>query len=200
MKSITIHPIASAVSRHKLFQLAYSCALSMAASGCVPLSTPQGTPELENAQTAEEVNERSTVEHDPYRKIAGVSAPTFKVARGIFLTGFYLRLVQSEEKEALQLHILDSDKDWRFYDSAADVDGQPLPLLQVAREVVAEFYIEDVAVGLTDQYLKAHLAGMSVKVWGRGGERIVNVPPFYVEGFLRRLAEYEATAANNAPR
>jgi len=90
-------------------------------------------------------------------------------------------------------------QDWYFFDRAADVDGNELPVLKGNREVATGWLTGDVEVHevfgiqLTPKYLADHrTTGFNFKIIGSKGERMVVVPPEAVATFeTTYLAEVE---------
>lgn len=94
----------------------------------------------------------------------------------------------------MQLYFRDHyDGEWRFYNSAYDIDGNKLDFLSIDRKVdtCGKFgcrHFEDVGITVTRGYLDSHRdSGIRLKVSGRAGEAIVDLPPGYIQGFLRHL-------------
>jgi hypothetical protein len=82
---------------------------------------------------------------------------------------------------------------WYFFDRAADIDGNPLPVIQGNRQLQIGGVQEVIGIELTPQYLADHrTTGFNLKIMGRRGERIVVVPPDVVATFeTSYLAEVE---------
>lgn len=90
-----------------------------------------------------------------------------------------------------QLYVTFSGKDWIFFDSAYDIDGNRLDFVEIDREVSTSSGItEDFALNLSEDYLEsAAEKGMNVKFVGQRGERTLVLKPHYIEGYLKRLRE-----------
>lgn len=174
-------------------------------SGCIQLSKdgiswvgPKPDP-----KTSDEVYAKTESEFDQYRRSTQITGPRLNLDNGntAGTTTVLMRDIWIDgRRDSLQLYVSDPGFGWRFYGSANDIEGTSLPLLEISRDPVGRYCYEDVAVVLTPEYLDARReSGLSIKVWGNAGQRIVDVPGFYVDGFLRRVEEHPgATAAQPA--
>ena len=74
---------------------------------------------------------------------------------------------------------------WRFFDHAADSDGNQLNVLPGSRSVLtADTVAESFGIELTPDYVRTHrTTGMNIKIWGSGGEMILQIPPAAVTTF-----------------
>lgn len=170
---------------------------------CIFVAT---APDETRPQTAQAVHDKTRVEYDHYKNSTWVNGPTINASS---LTAFHLRsLWIGGSQKSLQLYVSDKSSSWRHFAHANDSDGNSLPLTPIGTDVDSFSYgrihntwcYEDVAVELTKEYLESHASsGMSVKVWGNAGERIVDVPPFYIEGFLRCLGDGTTTPVPRMP-
>ncbi len=121
-------------------------------------------------------------------------------------TDYHLRALWKDDAyDVTQLYVVDAGYDWRFLENANDINGNSLHADRNATNVEFGLCYEHVLVELMPDYLEARRkSGLSIKVWGRAGEQIVEVPAFYVDGFLRKVDEYRAStsgavAGNSAP-
>lgn len=85
---------------------------------------------------------------------------------------------------------------WYFIDSAADIDGNKLRVIQGGRDVdVGASVHESFGVEMTPEYLRSHRStGMNIKLIGSRGEKIIKVSPEAVSAFddvyERELAKF----------
>ncbi|MFM7009525.1 MAG: PDZ domain-containing protein, partial [Betaproteobacteria bacterium] len=83
--------------------------------------------------------------------------------------------------------------DWYFFDRAADVQGNDLPVIKGGRSVQMGSVQETFGIQLTPKYLADHrTTGFNLKIIGDRGSRIVEVPAEVVAAFEETyLAEVE---------
>lgn len=95
----------------------------------------------------------------------------------------------------IKLNIYFSDDRWKFFDSAYDINGNKLKVETnrnvhggVRHGVASSVSIsESIWIPLTENYLKENIeSGIKIKLFGRGSME-VNVPSFYIKGFLESL-------------
>jgi len=73
---------------------------------------------------------------------------------------------------------------WYFFDRAADVDGNELPVIKGNRDVQLGSVSETFGIALTPKYLADHRAtGFDFKIMGSQGARIVVIPPEVITAF-----------------
>src|SRR5438309_898740 len=101
------------------------------------------------------------------------------------------------------LYFIDAS-DWYFINSAADIDGNPLPVIQGGRDVdVSASIHENFGVEMTPEYLRSHRStGMNIKLMGSRGEKIIKVSPEAVSTFddiyERELAKFGGVSRTDA--
>jgi len=141
-------------------------------------------------KTSEKVTAASTVEHDEYEGSTWVKAPLVWYEAPRWLSKCRLRtLITRAGARTNQLHVLYEHADWAFLDRANDRRGDRLRTLVLRRNAHASGITEQVAVELTDAYLKdAAIAGLDIQVSGQTGQTVVKLPAHYVEGFLAKLS------------
>ena len=78
-----------------------------------------------------------------------------------------------------------------FYKKSFDTNGQELPMVVIKRQAWPyETFTEVIGVRLTRERLtEASTEGLTVKFVGRGDRPVVEVPAFYVAGFLKKVDE-----------
>lgn len=142
---------------------------------------------------AESVKVRTTSTRDDFKKLFNFKGPN------LFQNGprsLFLRATRFDKSAELfiQLYFRDQyDGEWRFYDSAYDIEGNKLDFVSIDRKVdtCAKYgcsHFEDVGITLTRDYLDSRReTGTRLKVSGRAGEAIVVLPPGYIQGFLQAL-------------
>lgn len=104
---------------------------------------------------------------------------------------YFLRAYKNGDNRIhFQLYvILKSRHHWRFLDSALDTNGKVLQVKPVGVDLEAGWKTEHLLIQLGRPYLNRLAAklGLSLRVTGKQGEIVLNVPSFYVEGFLRKV-------------
>lgn len=89
--------------------------------------------------------------------------------------------------------IMRSGTGWRFYTDANDSDGLSLPTVIISRNAnwCGRYncaYLEIVGVAVTQDYLNAHTEqGITLKIYGKGGETIVTIPAAYIRAVLQTV-------------
>lgn len=146
-----------------------------------------------NLTESESVSARTTSTRDDFKKLVNFKGPNLFQDGGRAL---FLRATKFDKSSELtvQLYFRDQyDGEWRFYNSAYDIDGNKLDFLSIDRKVdtCGKFgcrHFEDVGITVTRDYLDSRRdRGIKLKVSGRAGEAIVDLPPGYIQGFLQRL-------------
>lgn len=174
----------------------------------VAISVLAGCAGIMNASTRDGVIAKVKIETDPFKKTAWLSGPHMKASiikegakRDIneWQVHSYLLRAQKDEKSGIgfiQLYVSHQDTGWVFFDHAVDSDGTELEFHKVdQRASSATQYgtgiIEDFAITLTEKYLtEKSQSGLQIRAYGKNGRRTVNVPPFYIQGFLSKYQEF----------
>ena len=77
--------------------------------------------------------------------------------------------------------------EWYFLSQAVDIDGKKLNFEEMDHEVTGGIR-ETFSISLTKDYLKKHIKkGIKIKLYGKRGDAILDIPPAYVEGFYNYL-------------
>ena len=78
---------------------------------------------------------------------------------------------------------------WFFFNRALDTNGNILHVKQVGVDLDSGWKTEHLLIQLSRPYLNRLPAtlGLSLKVSGKRGEIVLNVPQFYVRGFIRKV-------------
>ena len=104
---------------------------------------------------------------------------------------YFLRAYKNgDNKIHFQLYvILKSRHRWRFFDRALDTNGKVLEVKQVGVDWESGWKTEHLLIQLSRPYLNRLAAklGLSLRFTGKQGEIVLNVPSFYVKGFLRKV-------------
>lgn len=149
---------------------------------------------LSRYSTPERVAAASTVERDEYEGTTWVKAPlvwyeAFWFKAGEWSRGRLRTLITRSGARTNQLYVAYEDVVWAFLERAYDRSGDPLRTLQLGRSVHSVGIIEEVAVELTDAFLRdAAVDGLDIQLKGNSGHTVVRLPPHYVEGFLAKLS------------
>lgn len=175
-----------------LFALVLSAFLFVACAGMM------------NVKTKEDVVAKSTVETDSFKKIHWLHGPKMKASILKEATKkdhsewqvdmYFLRAMKDEKsgKDFIQIYVSNEDTDWLFFNHAIDSDGNKLEFIEIDRQTSQSTkygvgVIEDFAIVVNQDYLSTKANdGIRIKVYGKRGGRIINIPPFYIQGFLDR--------------
>jgi hypothetical protein len=137
--------------------------------------------------TEESIQAHVVVSYDPYLRTQSITAPPIG---GIFSTNY--RLVRSG-RDGITVDLLSlryMSEDWAFLNSAHDIDGAELRVVQPSRDVISDAsVIETLGVQLPPGYLEKHIdGGLNIRVDGARGYTIALVPAPYIRGFLGAAA------------
>lgn len=134
------------------------------------------------------VRTQTTKTYDEFKKITTYLGPDLSPVR---YEALLIRAFGPDARNMMyQIYVRDQyGKQWRFYNSAYDSDGNKLEFLSISRDVgscrYGCDYYEDMGIGVSRQYLEQHkTTGLRFKISGRGGEEIYQIPAGYVRGFL----------------
>jgi hypothetical protein len=104
---------------------------------------------------------------------------------------YFLRAYKNGDNRIhFQLYvILKSRHHWWFFDRALDTNGNKLQVKSIGVDWESGWKTEHLLIQLSRRYLNRLAAkmGLSLKVMGKQGEIVLNVPSFYVKGFLRKV-------------
>ena len=104
---------------------------------------------------------------------------------------YFLRACKETGDEIrFQLYIKQKSRHrWFFFNRAVDSKGNKFPVKQVGVDRDSGWKTEHVLIRLSRAYLNGAAAklGLSLRITGKQGEVILNVPSFYVRGFIRRV-------------
>ena len=142
--------------------------------------------------TAAQVEGNTQIETDEYQQHTWVSGPKLGdmfdgeySLRGNFSGGSisYYELLFRKSRDA--------KRGEAFYNKSFDKDGQELTVVPISRKAWPyEFMTEVIGVRLSREALsKASKEGLTIHIEGRGDKPVVQLPAFYVEGFLKKVDE-----------
>lgn len=149
-------------------------------------------------KTADDVFIHTKPNTDLYTRIIRVDGPIFRVFKPATWNKparDYWWLLQAVINHqgilVYSLVICDKNADWKFYDSAYDVNGQELEFVGIDREVKSGFTQELFRIAMNRKYLeRARSAGLDIKIIGKRGWKIFTIPAYYVDGFCRKTDTY----------
>ncbi|MFH1338919.1 MAG: hypothetical protein ABIH40_03665 [Candidatus Omnitrophota bacterium] len=159
--------------------------LGVTLSGCVTTSI----------KTASDVFLYSSIDTDSYKKTTWIQSPSLD---GWIYSVWLRAQVENKKVISYQIYVLDRDDDWRFFHSAYDADGKKLDFRTVDSLVESTglytgYTREDYVIVLKREYLNNSVGKeINFKAVGKRGERVIVVPSFYIEGFLKKVDEYIA--------
>lgn len=156
-------------------------------SGCTALDKPVT---LTDPQA---IASRVKVKYDEFKKVTTIEGPNCARRYGdvLFLRGWKY----ASGEEVYQIYLADNYRgQWRFYDSAYDLDGHKFKVTQISRDVETcagldcEF-TEHVGLIVTKEYLQQHMTsvGISFKIYGKAGEETFDIPAAYVQAFVASI-------------
>lgn len=135
-----------------------------------------------------------TKERDDFKKVTwyrGREAPAHKYDTVILRAYKHDRL-----PTRYQIYVSDHyENGWRFYDTAHDINGQRLNLIEISREVgVCDqrgcSHYEDVAISVSRGYLEANSkSGIKFQISGRGGKEVFTLPAEHIAEMLDATTE-----------
>ena len=104
---------------------------------------------------------------------------------------YFLRAYKNaDDKLHFQLYVvLKSRHHWWFFGRALDTDGNVLKVKPIGVDLESGWKTEHLLIQLSRPYLNRLAAkfGLSLRVTGKQGEIVLNVPSFYLKGFLRKV-------------
>lgn len=148
-------------------------------------TTNQDKPKLKDKYPAVKVTK------DSFKKLTKYQGAELNYGE---LRSMFLRLskIDGVMDHSYQFYFVDNyDGGWRFYDSAHDSNGNKLDAISIDRSVgsCSKYsgcsHWEHVGVSVSHEYLQKNSnTDFKIKISGRGGEIIFNVPADYVRHFL----------------
>ena len=160
--------------------------------------------EVRKLTISEKIFKQTRVETDDYGKLTLVIGPSMEISTSpeYELCFAYLKGIVTSSQ--FQLIVTCHAQDWSFFGQAHDRDGEKLESVEIDRQVETRRYRSKLRSGwyessrhetfgimLSREYLeKASNQGIDIKVIGKKGERIIRLPAFYIEGFLKRVKRF----------
>ena len=142
-------------------------------------------------ETPDQVAQATKVREDPYTNTTWITSPSANC--GDSLKKCYFRTAFINGKFAFyQLVVTVRIYSWLFLDTAYDIQGNKLDLVELDRRVLSGGTIKEiVAVNLTDQYMvQAMTDGLNISIRGKRGQTIVKLSGFYILGYLQKVGTY----------
>ncbi|HEB87905.1 MAG TPA: hypothetical protein ENI68_12950 [Gammaproteobacteria bacterium] len=143
--------------------------------------------------TALTVQNATIMENDPYKKTNWIKGPLVNCGGQCEM---FLRSWVSDGSASVfyQLYVNDDDFEWRFFDSAYDMNGTKMDFIILDRQTRMGYgyarTIETFAIFLEKKYMnRAKTEGLNFKVSGKRGTKVFTLPPHYVQGFMSVVAQ-----------
>ena len=143
--------------------------------------------------SAEQVTAKTRVGPDPFNRGTQIKGPwiTTTIPSGGFQRS-RLRHYNTEQFNLYQLYVQYQAEKWALFEQAYDILGNELKFTKIERQVHKPWIWEDFAITLERAYLnRASTEGLSVKAIGRLGETVLELPAFYIQGFLQKVDSWE---------
>jgi hypothetical protein len=171
--------------------------MALAACGGV-ISEMYGVP-IVDPEDALDVTSNTSVEYDTHEGRFTVQGPLIYAEKNIFGHSYLLRAWpgsrQFDPADPAQLYVRAAFEDWTFLDRAYS-QGESLHVSKISRDVgTCSSYgcrvKETVGINLTIAKLEAiaRRQVFSVKIAGRKGSIVIDVPTAYIRGFLARYRD-----------
>lgn len=172
------------------------------------LSMLVGCAGFNNVTSKQGVIDKFTVDYDNFKKIAWLNAPMMQASTFIEAAKkdhsdwqvdlYFLRAFVDKKTntEFIQIYVSNASSDWLFFESAVDSDGNEMKFVKISRETSQNTKygvgtVEDFAIGVTLDSLKAHIDnGISIRIYGKKGNRTLNIPGYYIDGFVEKYEAY----------
>ena len=142
--------------------------------------------------TAAQVEGNTQIETEEHRQNTWVSGPKLgDMFEGEYSLRGNLSGGSISYYELLFLKSRDVKRGEAFYSKSFDNTGQELPVVVISRKAWPhEYMTEVIGVRLTREALtKASKEGLTIHVEGRRDKPVVELPAFYVAGFLKKVDE-----------
>jgi hypothetical protein len=132
---------------------------------------------------------RVKIDKDEFSKVTTFIGP--KIELGYDYINMRARRNRDNGKLSYQIYIKDNySGDWRFYDTAYDLNGTRLKLVNIHKEIkyCSNDYCslnEHIGLNVHREYLEKSIEnGIEVKIYGQTGYAVFKLPGGYIEGFL----------------
>ncbi|MFZ6871137.1 PDZ domain-containing protein [Undibacterium sp. Di27W] len=142
----------------------------------------------------------SVAKYDQYSKATGIATTAFIVPdinsfwNPAYATAHLAGNVSDQGAESMWLRVYYHSGNWKFFDSAKDIDGNTLTVSVIDRRIqAASLLVEEFSAQLSRDYIERHKDnGFDFRFQGKGGQLIVKLPSDHVQTFLAKLTEVEA--------
>ncbi|WP_399677190.1 hypothetical protein [Xenophilus sp.] len=160
-------------------------------AGCAARPAPTPPAAMTDAAWGAQIKTKA----DPYTKVTTIQGGDIKAGQ----SAIHLRAAKSSErpdtpaKIVVYASLFYFGKTWAYFDRANTVDGRAWPVQSVRRDVFRCMshncsYGELVLVDIDAAYLRSkQTEGISLKIWGAGGEQVFAVPGPYITAFLAEI-------------
>lgn len=164
-------------------------------SSCSALGSPtvvRERVERDTVRTAEDVASQTQVNVDSFKGTTLIRGPLFHAEDPAFGRRYNINwnLWTRPGDGMCYLSFSDWRSDWAFFDSAADAQGRAFEVTPIDTRIISGNFVEEsLRITMPRAYFEAHASsGTTIKVWGRRGEEVFEVPGFYITGFLKAAA------------
>jgi len=123
-----------------------------------------------------------------------VTPPYFPEGRYGYQVSLIARIPESGEPR-YQVYLFSNRVEWAFFEEALAPDGTKLEVEHYGRKVGGDYdYEERIGSWVSKEQLESAAENgnnFELVFLGRGGQQPVSIPPYYVEGFLKKLERFE---------
>lgn len=165
----------------------------LALSGCMNVRSPESV--AKHIYHTQDEYSRSEIFRAPrYNTIPWVVRLTLPWIDSAWV---HLRTVNDPQHGIDRQLVVEFDEQlgWSYFGTAYDINGQRLNVNGLGLLAPCPndecFYSDTIAISLPNGYLESYAkagVGLDIKLYGLFGERVVQVPAGYVEGFVRTMS------------
>jgi|GEM_PF-2036116 len=153
--------------------------------------------------SAENIAAATVVKLDNYRGTVEVSGPIRRAlfdVNTVFLRGFGV----PGKISSFQVYFgsfRTYAESWAFWDQAFDSTGREFRVAKITSELDhLDGVREDIGIDLPRDYLEsAASTGLNLRVYGKRAQMNLTLGPLYVQGFLKKVKDYETPTAATLP-
>lgn len=145
-------------------------------------------------KTADDVMKKTMIEADPFNNTTQIIGP--EISTGNLSSNLTRLLVYSKTgfSSSYELYVHYFGQDWFFFDRAYDTHGRRLIFKRIDEDADLRGNYESFSVKLSRGQLdEASKLGLSIKAGGDFSSTMVNMPAFYVQGFLEKVDIWESS-------
>jgi hypothetical protein len=160
--------------------------IAVTISGCISAPPVQ-------TLTPDQIASKTTIIHDDFKKNTLLNGMPLGFDN-LGLDNFYLSAFKKDSTTNISFDLTfravrSSDEGWAFWGSAVDQDGKEFETTIVSRDLLdGGLTSEMLDVTLTRPYLESkRLGGVNIRIDGQRTSQAVNLPPNYIDGFLREV-------------